>query len=426
MISFRTVFLVISTLIAAEFCSASAPWNIGFSACILSCVIGILGIARFVFALRQNDSQRENHRVRAPNIDSCWAFLYAPMLFASGWLQHSKAIQVENGFFLAGGFLFLPQLVALCAFEAVTARQDAQRLEGGWTDIFLTRLRLGELASLVTSLSPFLLISGARDLLRTEILADAPLALVASIAILGLVAFLSLYPILMGFWLGAGSVQSETVSRRASELLSRVGLPGIRIRELQSDGRLCSAAVVGWFPWSRSLWLGDGLIERLSDEELDMVLLHEAAHIRENHFWYRLFPILWAFAVSSIYFCVCKTPPFSDVPLWLGSAISTGIAATVLLVGMGVISRRCELDADQTACDLAEDHCVWAIGHPGLATARLATALSTILGASPESSRRSWMHPSLTERLKNLAEGLAARKRALLKATAPYSTALSE
>ena len=38
-----------------------------------------------------------------------------------------------------------------------------------------------------------------------------------------------------------------------------------------SEGRWAGAAVVGWLPGFRQLWLGDALVEQLSDEEVDRV-----------------------------------------------------------------------------------------------------------------------------------------------------------
>lgn len=60
----------------------------------------------------------------------------------------------------------------------------------------------------------------------------------------------------------------------------------------KTESTIASAMVIGWFRPFRFLLLSDLLLERLNQDELRMIVLHEAAHCQRWHVWLRMLPIL--------------------------------------------------------------------------------------------------------------------------------------
>jgi Zn-dependent protease with chaperone function len=194
------------------------------------------------------------------------------------------------------------------------------------------------------------------------------------------------------------------------ELMRGVGISKLDLREVSSQGQWTGAAVVGWLPATRQLWLGDGLLEKLSSQELDMVLLHELAHIQCGHHWRRVFPVGVAlgFGVCGFASCGFWLP---EVSTWLAPIFAMLICICTLVVGLGVTSRECELEADRVACRTAAACCEWSGGHQQSAALSLGSALIKLTGPGNRSFRqRNWLHPSLRERLSGLALELSKQR----------------
>ena len=122
-----------------------------------------------------------------------------------------------------------------------------------------------------------------------------------------------------------------------------------------TNHRLACAMVVGWLPPMRCLVLSDALLQRLNDDQLRMVILHEAAHVRRWHVWLRFIPVLVGTVGLSLWFQP-NTYAFmlQNVPgyvIWMhGLATVGGILFLVRCISM--IARWTELDADCVAIEL--------------------------------------------------------------------------
>jgi Zn-dependent protease with chaperone function len=67
-----------------------------------------------------------------------------------------------------------------------------------------------------------------------------------------------------------------------------------------------------------------------------------------------------------------------------------------------VVSHATELDADREACRLAERAAPQVSGIPATrreAAAQLAAALDSLTAGAPRARRRTWLHPSIADRL---------------------------
>jgi Zn-dependent protease with chaperone function len=181
-----------------------------------------------------------------------------------------------------------------------------------------------------------------------------------------------------------------------------------------SEGRWAGAAVVGWLPGFRQLWLGDALVEQLSDEEVDMVVMHELAHLRRLHFLWRLIPVVAACAIGimtvSIFSSTSSYAPSGPYIQITGQVTGMMLASGVMLFGISFWSRRCELDADQIACQLAVSACSWTGGDAGLAATTLSQSLVKLHRNSAEEDRATWLHPAIGQRVARLGQRDAKRE----------------
>lgn len=375
-----------------------------------------------------------------PHLETTWLCLLPVCLIATPWGSSLHVWELESG--LQGVSLalwFLPSVLALSLIELVAAQFDhlhlscrtsfdnweldpnkARRSEdlatgsklGDWAywNHWLLRLRLGSLSSLLSCTAPILMIGACSDLLLWFELGlgdEQRTALASAISLVCIVAWL---PVWLGYWMGARPLtacdtkHSELLAR-IHQLQSKAELPHLKIMLVHSNQRWAGAAVVGWIPKCRQLWIGDGLLDRLNCRELEMVVLHEYAHVVRWHFVWRLLPVMWslvaAVAVSSVLHSVL---PDAESLIVTIRTVVVIVASLVMLIGIGWMARKCELDADEFACNLARRNCEWTQFHSPLAPAALASALKKLMSESPSAASSSWLHPSLEARLRNLAQ----------------------
>lgn len=450
MVSFRLFLILLVTLISRE-CAGHAPVH---SLC--DSLLAVLGVALGFGLLgkfsalnlvkTRCDTEIEmldRFSARRKLLESLWVMLLPWMLILTGWAQWSNFLADQGApQIIVLLSLFFPSLLMIVLMEMSAAQLDQllgepreserqidcrpgtqdEPEQPSWPELWGLRLRLGEFANFAMCLAPVALISLCHDVLRGATIAlGVPIAAdqsswVGAVIAIGLIVFL--YPLLLGRFSGAIPLRDPGLSERIEKLRMRAQIGGLSTVEIPSHGRWNGAAVVGWFPSFRQLWLGDALIEQLSDEELDMVVLHEIAHVKRFHFVWRSLPIVWAAAVGGGVYWLCTATDFvSSSHIWAVPGLSLVAAAGVLLFGLGAVSRSCELDADRTACELAEAICPWAVHRPGASAATLCNALAKIIGSSPAAARSTWLHPSLKQRLQSLADGLASRKHKLRMAS---------
>jgi STE24 endopeptidase len=192
----------------------------------------------------------------------------------------------------------------------------------------------------------------------------------------------------------------------------------------KTGGTLANAAVAGLLPGMRTIFLSDGLIARLSDDELDVVVRHEAAHLSRRHLWQRLMllglPVLVYFAVQTQW--PQGIAAFGELlasvgiaPVWQMSLVMPLAVLGYALAMLGWLARMHEHDADLAACCGAAQGVAIDAG----AVAHLHAALFKLVGDSDEYHRGRWLHPSVLKRVAFLGAAsdqplLAARFRGRL------------
>lgn len=189
---------------------------------------------------------------------------------------------------------------------------------------------------------------------------------------------------------------------------------GLRIREIlvwDTRGLMINAAVAGFLPSLRYVFLSDGLLAHLTDEQIEAVFGHEMGHVRYRHLALRVLAMLAPLAVW-----LFVEQLFPQLGEWLieefaawGVSPEAGAAMVVLPVAgvyafliFGACSRMLEAQADLFGC-----HTLASQG-PMQAAHTLITALETLADASGmDRQAASWQHGSIARRVEFLERAAA-------------------
>ncbi len=284
---------------------------------------------------------------------------------------------------------------------------ESEQAGSSWRREWLLRLRLGDMASLVTCIAPVLMIAMLTDMVHYFAYDLWVTRLVVAATLAALVSVVLFLPVWLGRWMGVVNLPPGELRQRIAAQTLGLKVRGVRPMLLPSRGRWPGAAIVGWFPRFRQLWLGDALIDRLSPRQLDMVVMHELAHVTRRHFLWRVFPVVWAAGIVGLFGAFWPSDP-----AWAatGTIVSSVVASVVMLFGLGAMAHTCELDADRSACTLASQVCPWAQSECAAERAspaqELSDALICLLGGSSSAADATWLHPNLEQRLQNLSQRL--------------------
>jgi len=131
------------------------------------------------------------------------------------------------------------------------------------------------------------------------------------------------------------------------KLLSMCDRHGVAVRDLllwRTFGGMINAAVMGLFGRVRFILLSDGLLDQVSDREVEAVMAHELAHVRLRHLWWLLINAAGGVAVLSALGDALLAVEM-DWPMWAQAALAA-IGLGLWALGFGWVSRRIERQAD--------------------------------------------------------------------------------
>ncbi|MBN2291100.1 MAG: M48 family metalloprotease [Pirellulales bacterium] len=192
---------------------------------------------------------------------------------------------------------------------------------------------------------------------------------------------------------------------------SGVGLRDILVWETNSMA--VNAAVAGFFPRLRYVFITDGLLKILSDEEIEAVLGHELGHIRHRHLLMRIIAMmaplgLWILLgqvfPEQMDGILARMESWLEQSIWSGQpAIILGLAALALfgvyaIVIFGMFSRMLEKQADLFGCRILTEE----FGHKSVDI--YVRALEKLGIASGNRHCWSWQHGSIAERVEFLSK----------------------
>ncbi|HUT88974.1 MAG TPA: M48 family metallopeptidase [Thermoguttaceae bacterium] len=191
-------------------------------------------------------------------------------------------------------------------------------------------------------------------------------------------------------------------------LEAAAGRAGFRAREIlvwETEGRLLNAAVAGLVPQVRYVFLTDGLLARLDDDEIEAVFGHEIGHVRHHHLLLRVLAMiapvsLWLLAGQALPDALGRAEnwlsgvPGTQVPAGL---LMLGAMALYALVAFGGYSRLLESQADLFGCRTLDGD-----GHRG-AVETYCSALEKLAACGGIDRRTAtWQHASVARRVELL------------------------
>jgi STE24 endopeptidase len=196
---------------------------------------------------------------------------------------------------------------------------------------------------------------------------------------------------------------------------------GMRARDIlvwQTDGRVVNAAVAGCLPRLRYVFLTDGLLATLDDDEIEAVFGHEIGHVRHRHLVLRVLAM-----VAPLSLCLLAEHAFPaavrhaedwltggglGVQVPIGLLTLAAIAAYALFV-FGGYSRLLEAQADLFGCRAL------ASGSEARRAATFGAALEKLAAGNGLDRRaRTWQHGSIARRvewLRQIADDPAGQRR---------------
>ena len=177
----------------------------------------------------------------------------------------------------------------------------------------------------------------------------------------------------------------DSLSRTHVEaLLKNAGTPVQEIFQWRTGHRVTNAAATGLWPGPRYLFISDGLLQRLSKQQLSAVVAHEAGHLRHGHLWQGMLsvslPLLGIVTLDRVWAMAGLSQPHLR---WTGAVV----ICCCWLVFHSRLAKLFEHVADWTACELIVD------GLPGEqdSVARYNRTLHLLV---EDDQRSDWLHPS--------------------------------
>ena len=327
-----------------------------------------------------------------------WCLLQPICLVASGWTQWTLSFTTVSHSEAYGIAIFLaPSVALLLLIEIIRCSRMSRtwRIGSSWIQnlAYWRKEMITTIAN--TWLFPLLLplgIAGLADLGTLTNIAGPSQGLFGAIVwtIITSAVVTILIPHLFTRLIGAGPIDESIAV--AVERTWRIGSARVpRILQWPTGCRMANAAVIGLFCYGRKLLLTDALLQRLSDRELSMVVLHELAHCIRFHAWIRMLPTFVAVAML-----LGAMTFLSGAWLTLSCVAILGLFVASLIA----ICWWSEFDADRVAVDLAVRSGNGAGREMQLSVHvwELCEALRKIYG-SKNRERSSWMHPSCVQRI---------------------------
>ena len=352
---------------------------------------------------------------------AAWAVLVDGVGVVEGWIGSWIALDEA--------LTALPPLLALLAIawaehplhdrmrQAMMVRQLD---EGGLPDRPPTRREatLGKVrVMLAMPLIPVLLIVAWHETTAAVFASAGRVAGIVDIA--GTLVIVALAPALIVRVLGTKPLTAGSLRDRVAVLCERMGtrVSGVRLWDHPS----ANAAILGLLPIARYMLMTEPLVRAMPRQELDAVIAHELAHVRQHH-------VLWIVLslVALVTLLGIAQAPLEAALRMLSGPIPAGVVestafivvAAIAIAGFGFISRLIERHADARAAvalgqEIAAEHDQPSdTVHPA-GPHMMAAALSKVAalnGVSPE--RWGFRHGSIAQRQRALGRlaGLPASR----------------
>jgi len=181
-----------------------------------------------------------------------------------------------------------------------------------------------------------------------SMLATVPDWLMRAVDISGTIAIVLVAPAIVVRVLGTRPMNTGEFRERVDELCHQMGtrVRGVRLWAAPS----ANAAILGLLPWARYMLVTEPLLRGMPRHELDAVVAHELAHVRQHHVLWIVLSILALVLALGLGQPVLRTTVINaGVTPGVAEALSLGVVVTLAILGFGAISRLIERHADARA-----------------------------------------------------------------------------
>jgi STE24 endopeptidase len=301
-----------------------------------------------------------------------WLLVAGGILYGLRWGQLVRFNWRLDHLFLADRLLILlpvvlPLVLSWAAFYEVDRALRLVLVEGRAGDAqFAGRGRYVLMQArhfLAVLLLPLLVVLAVQD--AAERLFPGVLQGTAGLAIyaLPLVLLMTLFPLILRYVWQTRPLAPAALRDRLETAARRVHFRCREILVWDTGGMMINAAVAGFLPPLRYVFLSDGLLSCLGDEEIAAVFAHEMGHVRHRHLPLRIATIALPLSVWLLFAQFCPSTA-ERLGLWctsggLGRQMVIGLAslaAVGLYAGLvfGAVSRLLEYQADLFGCRVFE------------------------------------------------------------------------
>jgi len=171
-----------------------------------------------------------------------------------------------------------------------------------------------------------------------------PFAADTALGVVAVIVF-GLSPLALRYIWPTHPLPAGPLRTKLETLCSRIGLGCREILVWNSDAMIVNAAVMGLIKPLRFVILSDGLLESMTERQIEAVFGHEAGHVKHHHIEYFL---LFALGAMLVVWDSMEIMLQIDPRLSPATVEGTGAVLTLLIWGgvFGFISRRFERQAD--------------------------------------------------------------------------------
>ncbi len=218
-----------------------------------------------------------------------------------------------------------------------------------------------------------------------------------------IIAMFVLFPVLLRNVWNTWPLIEGPLRDRLESTADRAGFGVREILVWHTGCMIMNAAVAGFVRPLRYVFLTDGLLTQLTDEEIEVVFGHELGHVRHHHMAFRVMAMI---APVSLWVLIRRAFPESGavveelfqaggVAMQLPAGMITlALVAIYVLIVFGSYSRMLESQADLFGCR------VLASGSADQARGTFISALEKLAAASGiDRNARSWQHSSIARRV---------------------------
>ena len=234
-------------------------------------------------------------------------------------------------------------------------------------------------------------------LMMVDAIAMMPLSPTAA-AIVTLVAVVIFIPLALP-WLVQRLFPTESLPEHFANwipgLLTRVGLRRTKVVRWNTNDTNFNAMVAGFVPPVRSLFLSDRILDELPNNQIALIVLHEAAHLKRFHVPLRMLSVIPAWAVG---LAITRIGGETSWSMAAGSAV--GLLLTLLV--LRAVAYRTEHDADIDACRTSvalSDEFDQLPNTYQEAVEVMGSALRRVTFDHPAGRKPTWLHPGVEQRI---------------------------